>query len=154
MSLGIALFASVLLVLAVYHPKFRKVLFWFLGASAGVAVLIVAGVYFYKWYTDPWRVVSETPIQSNKLYNQSKAPDALPADFFTSGRQVLIQGGETLKILPPRPKDTRGQPQLDFSKSIPMIYGGHNQQFIIVCGNFGESGTNVAGDKDGTITCD
>jgi hypothetical protein len=132
MSLGIALFASVVLVLAVYNPKFRKVLFWFVGVSAGLAVVIGAGVYVYSWYTNPWRVVKQTP---------------------TKLAIVEIHGGETLKIIQPAPVPNS---QIDLSAgTIPMIYGGHKQKFVIVCGDFGEPGKLIAAeDQNGTITCD
>src|SRR5258708_2322389 len=45
--MGIGIFASVVLVLVVYHATFRKVFFWVAGISTVVGVLIVSGVYLY-----------------------------------------------------------------------------------------------------------
>lgn len=45
MTLGTALFASVVLVLAVYHRGFRKVFSWIAGISA-----IGAGIFFLSVY--------------------------------------------------------------------------------------------------------
>jgi hypothetical protein len=53
MTLGTALFASVVLVLAVYHKGFRKVFFWIAGISA-----ISAGVFFLSVYLHDKYVVA------------------------------------------------------------------------------------------------
>jgi hypothetical protein len=51
MSIGIAIFASVVLVLLVYNKPFRKVFFWIAGISAVIGALIVAGVYLSDRHT-------------------------------------------------------------------------------------------------------
>jgi hypothetical protein len=45
MSLGLAVFASVVLILAVYHKGFRKVVLW-TGAITVAVALLAVGVYF------------------------------------------------------------------------------------------------------------
>jgi len=53
MTLGTALFASVVLVLAVYHKGFRKVFLWIAGISA-----IGAGIFFLSVYLHDKYVVA------------------------------------------------------------------------------------------------
>jgi hypothetical protein len=48
MDIGLAIFASVVLILAVYHPTFRKVFFWLLGIAAVGTVLFYGGLYLYS----------------------------------------------------------------------------------------------------------
>lgn len=50
MTLGTALFASVVLVLAVYHKDFRKVFFWIAGISAIGAGIFLLSVYLHDQY--------------------------------------------------------------------------------------------------------
>jgi hypothetical protein len=47
MSIGIGIFASVILLLVVYHKTFRKVFFWSAGIAAVIGSLVVGGVYLY-----------------------------------------------------------------------------------------------------------
>ena len=52
MSLGIAVFASVVLLLVVYHKTFRKVFFWTAGIAAVGCGLFFGGVYLYGRYQE------------------------------------------------------------------------------------------------------
>lgn len=51
MSLGVALFASVVLILAVYHRGFRKVVLRTCVVAAALALLTVAGYFGYERYS-------------------------------------------------------------------------------------------------------
>lgn len=51
MSLGLAVFLSVVLILAVYHKGFRKVLLWGSAVTAVLAGLAVAAYFGYNRYT-------------------------------------------------------------------------------------------------------
>ncbi len=52
MTLGSALFASVILVLAVYNKPFRRVLFWVAGVGAVLAILFYGGAYGVSRYQE------------------------------------------------------------------------------------------------------
>jgi hypothetical protein len=77
---------------------------------------------------DPWQDVSE------------KTPPA--------PRPVIeIYGGETLRIkVPP------GAPA-KLAQGVPLVYLGHHQRFMFVCGDFSEPGTIATPDKNGEILC-
>jgi hypothetical protein len=51
MSIGLGIFASVVLVLAVYHAGFRTVLLWFSGVVLSLALLSAAVYFAYDRYT-------------------------------------------------------------------------------------------------------
>src|SRR5467141_3140495 len=50
MSLGLGIFASVVLVLAVYHKQFRKFLFYALGVGIVLGAIGFGGIYIYDRY--------------------------------------------------------------------------------------------------------
>jgi hypothetical protein len=100
MSLGAAVFASVVLVLAVYHKGFRKVLLW-TGAVAAVLALLATACYFgYDRYST-WKADREAERQKAVIAEGVKAcmlrlgtpmpkagtkPDFLPKDYFDNLR--------------------------------------------------------------------
>ena len=45
---AVAIFASLVLILMVYHAKFRKVMFWLAGLSAVGVGLFYLGLYLYN----------------------------------------------------------------------------------------------------------
>jgi hypothetical protein len=169
MTLGAGLFASVVLVLAVYNKPFRNVVLC-VAPLMGLFYLSSYGYRKYKEHvyaqredacktrlglldSDDWknsqRVLAYYSCVSNpKRLLPPAAPDFIPAAptaRFTpladsDNRIVLIRGGETLKIVPPI---ANNKSQLDMSKNIPLIYLGHKQEFVITCGNFGEKGTTA-----------
>lgn len=51
MSLGAAIFASVILILAVYHKGFRKIVLWTGAIPATLALLAVVGYFGYDRYS-------------------------------------------------------------------------------------------------------
>lgn len=51
MSLGVGIFVSVVLILAVYHKGFRKVLLWSAGVVAVLTLLGAGGYFAYDRYT-------------------------------------------------------------------------------------------------------
>ncbi len=51
MSLGVAVFASVVLILAVYHKGFRKVVLWAAAITAILALLGTGSYFAYDRYT-------------------------------------------------------------------------------------------------------
>src|SRR5216683_4098012 len=68
MSLGIAIFASVVLILLVYNQQFRKVFFWIAGVGAAVTGLIVFGVYLYRIHKEK---VAEAETAKQKIRVQA-----------------------------------------------------------------------------------
>jgi|SRR5271155_4126104 len=84
MTLGLGVFASVVLILLVYNEKFRKVMFWLSGIGAVCAGLFFGGVYLYNAHEErvqenlrkQWTVVSETPAPP-----EQKAPVTIQPDF-------------------------------------------------------------------------
>lgn len=98
MSLGAALFASVVLVLAVYHKGFRKVLLW-TGAAAVTLALLAAGCYFgYNRYST-WQADREARKQKaviekgvaacmarlgTPMPTKGRSPDFFPSDYFNN----------------------------------------------------------------------
>lgn len=169
MTLGTALFASVLLVLLVYHAQFRKVFFWIAGVSAVAGGLYFLGTYVYEHHKEKIRAAEQQKsIDSCVLrltgIDPNHKPATLQTEFFDAVAAcvknpnadvfdqvaeghgpwekyrpqsvVEIHGGETLKIVPPHFDSSS---KFDASKSIPIIYLGHNQKFVFACGNSGES---------------
>lgn len=176
MILGAAIFASVVLILLVYHEKFRKVFFWIAGISVVLVGLFYLGLYLYSVHQDhvaeAARLADETAKANHKklvdacLDRYSKSGYIDPYQKFggsldTEGtcdqnpntdwgkpkiKFVEIHGGDTLRIAPLQ-KFSAGTP--DF---IPLVYLGHRQTFTFACGNYGEPSTNVV-IKKGDIEC-
>jgi hypothetical protein len=71
MSIGIAIFASVVLLLVVYHKTFRKVFFWVAGIAAVGGMLFWGGLYLYSIY--------EVKVEARKQAEQWAAIVAVPA---------------------------------------------------------------------------
>lgn len=66
----------------------------------------------------------------------------------SKGLIVEIHGGETLKIV--QAKNVENLPKN--AVPIPILYLGHKQEFLFVCGVFGEQG-HYPTIKDSTATC-
>ena len=193
MTLGAAIFASVVLVLLVYNKPFRKASAWIAAIALGLALVIGLGWYAYVKYQDhaqakqaeAHKKLVDACVErfSKSDYRKSDelakyldertscehdpntdwgnkstehgpwekyAPETLPGDFFDDKRTLLIRGGETLKVV--HPVNANNKSQFDMTKSIPIIYLGHKQSVGILCGNFGESGTEATVSK-GTVSC-
>jgi len=67
---------------------------------------------------------------------------------------IEIRGGETLKYITPSNLPRSQKPgELSVDKGlVRILYLGHNQEFFLSCGVFGEQGTPVMV-KDSTVTC-
>src|ERR1700674_3310721 len=65
MSLGIAIFASVVLILLVYNQQFRKIFFWIAGVGA-VLTGLVLGMYLYRIHKEKV-AVAETAKQKIRV---------------------------------------------------------------------------------------
>ena len=115
MSLGVAVFASVVLILAVYHKGFRKVLLWTGALAAALALLAVAGYFAYERYST-WQADRAAQKQKGKLERgvhdcmlrlgtpmpaEGTAPDFIPAAFFRN--LTACQAYPDLDIPPPPP---------------------------------------------------
>jgi len=160
MTLGVAIFASVVLVLLVYNKPFRKICAWI----AGVAVVIALGWYIYTRYQNS--VQEKTAAAHKKLiddcvkrFSTSGYVDSGPWAKYIDVRSscendpdsewipekpnvVAIHGGETLQVV-----HSKSAP----ASSIPLVYLGHKQKFILACGVYGEHHVPVefpAIDKD------
>lgn len=171
MTLGTGLFASVLtsvaLVLAVYHKPFRKVLFWVAGTSAIGAGIFFLGARLYRkhearkqaererkfndcvarfpvpYLLDGERM-SRFAIASACERNPDFAP--LPNSSYLANI-VEIRGGGTLKITPQQRFSPDGEPDV-----IPIIYLGHQQTFVLTCGNYGDPVTGITVNQ-GLVSC-
>lgn len=98
MSLGAAVFASVVLVLAVYHKGFRKVLLWTSGIAAVLSLLCVGCYFAYNRY-ETWQADREAQKQKvviekgvtlcmarlgTPMPTKGRAPDFFPKDYFNN----------------------------------------------------------------------
>jgi hypothetical protein len=167
MALGIAIFASVVLVLAVYNKQFRTGFFWVGGISAMAAGIFFLSTHLYhkhraKQHAENERKIhacvarfpvayildgqrmSASAIASACTRNPDFAP--VPNSSYLANI-VEIHGGGTLQITPPQKFSSEGDPDL-----IPIIYLGHHQTFVLMCGNYGEPGTNIAVNQ-GLVSC-
>jgi len=113
MSLGAAVFASVVLILAVYHKGFRKVLLWTAAVSAALALLAAACYFGYHRYST-WQADREAQRQKVLIAEGVKAcmlrlgtpmpkpdttPDSFPKDYFNN--LTACQAYPDLGISPP-----------------------------------------------------
>jgi hypothetical protein len=95
MNLGEALFASVVLVLAVYHKGFRKVLLWTVAVAVALALLAAACYFGYDRYTT-WQADREAQRQKAVIAEGIKAcmlrlGTPMPkAETASDSRSVLI----------------------------------------------------------------
>ena len=167
MALGIALFASVVLVLAVYHKEFRRVFFWVAGISAIGAGMFFLSRHLYRGHVAKQQAETERrfkacvarfPIpyildgQRMSAFGITAActqnPDFTPVLNPSYVASIVdVRGGGTLHISPPQQFSSDGDP--DF---IPVIYLGHGQTFVLVCGNYGEQGTSISINQ-GLVSC-
>ena len=171
MTLGtgifVAVFSSTILVLAVYHKQFRKVFFWVAGASAIVAGVFFLSVRLYRKHDVKVRAETEQKIRACVTRFPSpyvldgqrmsasaiasaceKNPDFSPVlnpSYVAS--IVEIRGGGTLQITPPQKLSPDGEPD-----SIPILYLGHRQTFLLTCGNYGEPQTPISINQ-GLVSC-
>lgn len=169
MSLGIGLFASVVLILLVYNKPFRVVFGKFalvLGVLLGIGA-IVYGCYIawdiHEEHVKERAIAAQTPVylddQGNpkppasdpwKALGAIPVPAVIPPPGYTLEPPVIqIHGGETLKVVKtaPNPTSPKG------STEVPTIYFGHHQTIMVLCGNFGEKSTTGATNKNGEVTC-
>lgn len=171
MTLGTAIFASVfsstILVLAVYHKQFRKVFFWFAGISAIAAGVFFLSVRLYRKHEVKQHAEAERRILAciarfpipYVLEGQrmsafaiastcAKNPDFTPVLSSSYVASIVeIRGGGTLQITPPQKFSPDGEPD-----SIPIIYLGRRQTFLLTCGNYGEPQTPISINQ-GLVSC-
>lgn len=171
MTLGTALFASVcssvVLVLAVYHKRFRKVFFWVGGISAVGAGIFFLSVHLYHKHEAKQRAETERRIKACMARFPvpyildgermsafaiasacARNPDFAPAANSSYLANIVeIRGGGTLQITPPQQFSSDGDPDL-----IPIIYLGHHQTFVLSCGNYGEPATSISINQ-GLVSC-
>jgi hypothetical protein len=88
-SIGLAIFASVVLILAVYHTGFRKVLLWTVAVVVALSLVGGGAYYAYDQYTTNQATAKAATerkfdIEScmRRLGAPSGAPDTLPPIFF------------------------------------------------------------------------
>jgi len=182
MTLGAAIFASVVLVLLVYNKPFRKASAWVAGVLAGIILVGGLGWYAYGKYQDysqakqaalhkklvdaciarfstsgygktddEWVDYIDVPATCENDPNQDWSSKSKSAPNAPDNKVVEIHGGETLKIV--RSKSTGAPTAFDMSKSVPIVYLGHNQKFQLACGNFGEQGNYAPTFKQGEVSC-
>src|SRR5215831_6092701 len=171
MTLGTGIFAAVfsstILVLAVYHKQFRKIFFCVAGISAIAAGTFFLGVRLYRKHEAKLRVEAEQRMQAcvarfpipYVLEGQrmsafaiasacSRNPNFSPVPNSNYLANVVeIRGGGTLQITPPQKFSPDGEPD-----SIPIIYLGHRQTFLLTCGSYGEPQTGISINQ-GLVSC-
>jgi hypothetical protein len=171
MTLGTAVFASVfssvVLVLVVYHKQFRKVFFWVAGISAVSAGIFFLSVRLYHKHVAKQQAETQQKIQAciarfpvaYILDGQrmsafaiasacARNPDFAPVPNPSYLANIVeIHGGGTLRITPPQKFSPDGEPD-----SIPIIYLGHHQTFVLTCGNYGEPQTTISINQ-GLVSC-
>jgi len=171
MTLGTALFASILtstvLVLAVYHKPFRKVFFWVTGSSAIAAGIFFLSLRLYHRHVAKQQAEAERKFQAcvarfpiPYILNGERMsafaiasacernPDFTPvANSSYLANLVEVHGGATLKITPQQRFSPEGDPDV-----IPIIYLGHHQTFVLSCGNYGDTPTNISINQ-GLVSC-
>jgi len=171
MTLGTGIFAaafsSTILVLAVYHKQFRKVFFWVAGISAVAAGIFFLSVRLYRKHEVRQHAEAERKLQAcvarfpvpYVLDGQRMSAFAIAsacarnADFSPVANSnylanvLEIRGGGTLQITPSQKFSPDGEPD-----SIPIIYLGHRQTFLLTCGNYGEPQTAVSINQ-GMVSC-
>src|SRR2546429_3228842 len=162
MTLGTALFASVVtsvvLVLAVYHKPFRKVFFWVAGISVLGAGIFFLSAHLYRKHEARKQAdregkfkacVARFPVpyvldgeRMSRLAIASaceRNPDFAPVQNSSYLANIVeIHGGGTLKITPAQKFSLEGEPDV-----IPIIYLGHQQTFVLTCGNYGDPVTGI-----------
>jgi hypothetical protein len=171
MTLGTALFASVVtsvvLVLAVYHKPFRKVFFWVAGISVLGAGIFFLSAHLYRKHEVRKQAdregkfkacVARFPVpyvldgeRMSRLAIASaceRNPDFAPVQNSSYLANIVeIHGGGTLKITPAQKFSPEGEPDV-----IPIIYLGHQQTFVLTCGNYGDPVTGITVNR-GLVSC-
>jgi hypothetical protein len=179
MSLGLAIFASVVLVLAVYHKQFRKVLLYAIAVGAVLGAIIFGGIYLYDRHEaakyekhlqavkscvdkNVGNIFDEIAATGKSVEEQCESDPTLTitatkAQAKTSTPEIVpIYGGETLKIVKPG-EETGGRkvPPLQ-AGFIPLLYMGRNQKFSVICGTYIDNGAKPSLNpviEGTTITC-
>ena len=171
MTLGTGLFASVVtsvvLVLAVYHKPFRRVFFWVAGISAiGAGIFFLSARLYRKHeaskqaererkfnacvarFPVPYVLDGERMSTFAIASACERNPDFAPVQNSSYLANIVeIRGGGTLKIKPQQKFSPEGEP--DF---IPIIYLGHQQTFVLTCGNYGDPVTSITVNR-GLVSC-
>ena len=167
MGIFVAVFSSTILVLAVYHRQFRKVLFLFAGTSTIAAGVFFLSVRLYRQHEAQVHAEAEQKIQAcvarfpipYVLDGQRMSVSAIASacakntDFSPVlssnylANIVEIRGGGTLQITPAQKFSPDGEPD-----AIPIIYLGHRQTFLLSCGYYGEPQTGMSINQ-GLVSC-
>jgi hypothetical protein len=171
MTLGTAIFAAVfsstVLVLAVYHKQFRKVFFWVAGISAIATGIFFLSAHLYRRHEAKVHAEAEQKIQAcvarfpipyvldGQRLSQfaiasacARNPDFSPVSNSNYLANIVeIRGGGTLQITPAQKFSPEGEPD-----SIPIIYLGRHQTFLLTCGNYGEPQTGISINQ-GLVSC-
>ena len=161
MSLGLAIFASVVLVLAVYHRQFRRVLLYTIVIGAVLGAIGFGGVYLYDRHeaakNEKHRQAVNSCIERNRnvgdVFDQvialkgkslEERCDSDPefkiistgeSKASTTPGVIQIYGGETLKIAKAS-EATSGSKKPDFIAVVPLLYLGRDQRFTVTCGTY------------------
>lgn len=165
MSLGLAIFASVVLVLAVYNKQFRKFLIYAVVIAAVLGAIGFGGVYVYDRYQSAkyqrHRQAVTACIERNKnnfgdIFDQittlngksleeqcesdttlNITPTKTPTTKSSTPGIIPIYGGETLRVVKASEATSNGKVP-DFVGVVPLLYLGHNQKFTVTCGSYGD----------------
>jgi hypothetical protein len=93
-SLGVGIFASVVLILAVYHRGFRKILFWTTGVAVALALIGAGGYFGYtNWQTK--RAAKKEQSAGYYVRAQQNGNYIIEHD----GRQLMVKCRESLSWL-------------------------------------------------------
>jgi hypothetical protein len=128
MSVGLAIFASVVLILAVYNEPFRKIAVRVAVIVTGLAAIAGFAYYAYtKYKRDQYYAYTEY-VRDQRTLSQTADDGPLV---------IEIHGGETLKMVPSGALPKGFVPD----SFVPLVYLGRNQRFTLACGEYGESAT-------------
>jgi hypothetical protein len=162
MSIGLAIFASVVLVLAVYHKQFRKVLLYAIAVGVVLSAIGFAGVYLYNRHKaakyEKHRQAVNSCVERNKNVGDIDIFDQIAAtgksleercesdptlnitptktQTKTSTPEIIpIYVGETLKIVKAG-EETGARKVTPIAGAIPLLYMGRGQKFTVTCGTY------------------
>jgi hypothetical protein len=165
MTLGAAIFASVVLVLLVYNKPFRKASAWVAGVLAGIILVGGLGWYAYGKYQDY--------SQAKQVAAHKKLVDACVARFSTSDYRKTNELAPYLDLTTTcenNPNidwnsESKSAPNAPYSKVveihdgdtltnasgvIPLVYMRHGQKMVLACK---DSPTGLPTVKKGIVSC-
>jgi hypothetical protein len=129
MSLELAIFASVVLVLAVYHKQFRKFLFYAIAIGAALGAIGFGGIYLYDRYEAAKYEKHRQAVASFVERNRKNSGDIFDRVAATGKSLEEECESNTALMLPPQPVKAP-------EPGVVTIHGGETLNIV----NSGEAG--------------